>query len=324
MRSVLSSLEAFLRQELPQIDERLEADGRPVHDRPLMAAQIIVELYIVDIQGDTKEDYLLKDWFAEIYQSISGWYGKRYGSAKTQRHPSQIRGVVDHFGTPYILRVPLVLSEPGEGSTSWLRFPKEVLPHEKPTAWIDDAPPLKELAPRRLQRLEETAERTATLLRGINNNLISADLGNGKTRATANGVLRHLEKAAVDIATQEGTSSSLAMWELQMACEKTMKAYLAQRSITYPVTHDLRLLHRLSPDAARQPELKKAVSAMPLEHRIIAWRHAELDPPTTVEVLRVYRTALEVCDLWAARMLRKYVFKNFAVQIRVPSPRSVA
>jgi HEPN domain-containing protein len=313
-----SGLDTFLRQQLPVIDECLSAEGRPVHDRTLIAARIIIDLCLVSIDGDTKDNYLTKSWFAEIYRSVCKWYERRYGEERIHSQPAHIRGLVEHFSVPYILRIPLVFSEPGEDNTAWVIFPKEVLAAEVPLSWIEDSPSLDALPSDRKQKLEASTTEVATVLRGINNNLNSADLGKGNIRALADNIRCHLDKAAVDIATMEPGSTALAIWELQMACEKSMKVFLAQRGVTYPETHDLRALRKLTPELEKHPELKRAVSSLPSDGRIIKWRHAEIAPPPTAEALRYYGTALFVCGFCSERMLRKYVFKNFALQIRLP------
>ena len=59
------------------------------------------------------------------------------------------------------------------------------------------------------------------------------DLEETRLQAMSSSVLRHLEKAAVDAAAEDHSACSLAIWELHMACEKTMKTYLAQKGITF-------------------------------------------------------------------------------------------
>lgn len=236
------SYEALLCETLPWIDERFSKDGRPVHERPFAAARIIVDHFIVEIEGDTKVDYFTKLWFARIYEPIYAWYEARYGEALTRSRQEQTRGLVLYFGTPLLFRLPLVLNEPGRDGTTWLRFPKEVLAQETPLHWIETPPPLALIPAKRREALAGSTRHIAKLLRAINNDLNTADLGKSGSRALVGSVLRHLEKAAVDASAEDLGATSLGIWELQMACEKTMKAYLAQKEIAYPHTHDLRAL----------------------------------------------------------------------------------
>src|SRR5574337_550804 len=112
------TFESLLRETLPWIDEQFSKDGRPVHERPLAAAQIIVDHCIVAIKGDTKDEYLTKPWFAGIYRRIYKWYEGRYGQALTRAHRAQTRGLVHYFGSPLLFRLPLVVTEPGPDGTN--------------------------------------------------------------------------------------------------------------------------------------------------------------------------------------------------------------
>ena len=177
-------------------------------------------------------------------------------------------------------------------------------------------PPLAEMPAKRREALADSTRHIATLLRGINNDLNSADLRKSGSRALVGTVLRHLEKAAVDASAEDQGAISLAIWELQMASEKTMKAYLAQQGIAYPATHNLRALQKLAFAHADFGDAKTPMAAMPAERRSMAWRYSELPPPKPNEFFRVYGAALMLCRIYAGRMSRKYVFNNFAVQLK--------
>lgn len=313
-----ATFEEFLRDTLPWIDEHLAATGAAVQDRPLTAARQIVDLFIVDISGDTKENYLQKPWFAGIFKSVYQWYERRYGQTLTKSRQATALGIVSYFGTPYLLRVPLVLSEPGDNGTAWVRFPCEVLPTENPLEWIEAPPPLDAIKPKRKQSLDSDVRRVATALRAINLDLNTAALTEHEQRGLARSVIRHLEKAASDIVAHDKENISLAIWELQMACEKSIKVYLAQKHIEYPTTHDLRQLQKLAVDESDWSEAKTAMAAMPSEKRVIAWRYAEIPPPTPKEVERIYNSSLTLCGVYANRLSRKLVMKNASIQIRRP------
>lgn len=147
---------------------------------------------------------------------------------------------------------------------------------------------------------------------------MTADLGTSGPRALVSTVMRHLEKAAVDATTGDQVAVSLAIWELQMACEKTMKGFLAQQAVAYPETHDLRALQKLALAHSDFANAKKAMTAMPTEKWVIAWRYSELDPPTPSELFCIYEAALTLCTAYASKMSRKYTFNNFAVQLWRP------
>jgi hypothetical protein len=53
----------------------------------------------------------------------------------------------------------------------------------------------------------------------------------------------------------------------------------------------------------------------------MAWRYSELVPPTPLEFFRFYLATLKIVALYASKMPRKYVFNNFAVQLKKPLNR---
>lgn len=81
------TFQAFLTDLLPQLDEALAKAGKSVSERPMEAARFIVNELIVDIKGDTKDNFLQKSWFASIFLIAQDWFKKRYGNA--QVHPKR-------------------------------------------------------------------------------------------------------------------------------------------------------------------------------------------------------------------------------------------
>jgi len=281
------------------------------------AARFIVDELIVDIKGDTKDNYLQKSWFASIFLTVQDWYKKRYGIA--QVHPKRdVHGVVKHFGAFYLLRIPLTLTKPQGDGTCWLIFAKDVLSEEDATTWILNGPSLDGLRSRQVVTLRREATKTATHIRGIANDLMTADVADDADRAMVASVLRHLDKAAADICAPGHESASLAVWDLHMACEKVMKAYLRQESVVYPMIHDLRELNRLSPAKHDWSAVKLALGGFPSEARVMQWRYQTIATPSGEELWRFYGIALQVCSTYASRMTRKWTFNNFSVHLKNP------
>lgn len=315
-RHLPNSYEALLSEVLPQMNERFIKHSKPVHERASSAAQFIVEHMLVSIEGDSKDDYLTKPWFAGIYLPIVKWYEQRYGAALTHPKQPHAHAVVSYLGALYTMRVPLVLTDSGEDGTRWVRFPKEVLATEHPLEWLDFPPPVSSMKPKRREAFSQTLLHVANRLRAINNDLNTATHASKMVQRMASTVVRHFDKAAVDSAAVDLSSNALAPWELQMACEKTMKAYLSQDNGAYPETHDLRALHKLAERSLNWPEGKKTLAAFPSEKRVIKWRYAELPAPLPSDLWRMYGSAIELCYAYASRMSRKFVFNNFAIQLR--------
>ncbi len=312
------TFESLLRETLPWIDERFAKEGKPVQERPFAAAQIVVEFFIVEIKGDTKDNYLTKPWFAGIFDPILNWYERRYGQALLRSKQAKTIGLVHYFGSPLTFQLALVVSEPGEIGTTWVRFPKEVLENEDPLTWLDTPPPIEAMPAKRGNSLRASVATVANLLRGINNDLNTADLGKSAARSLVATILKHFEKAARDGASTDLSTVALGIWDLQMACEKAMKAFLFQSEIDYPDTHDLRALQKLAEVKGSLGSAKQFVAAMPSERRVVAWRYSELSPPTPADFFRFYLAALNLAGSYAAAMSRKHIFNNFAVQLRKP------
>jgi len=313
------TLESLLQESLPWIDERFAKDGKPVHERPFAATQVVIDFFVVEIEGDTKDNYLTKPWFVGFFDPVLKWYERRYGKTLLTSPKSGAIGLVHYFNSPITFHVALVLNEPGEDGTTWVRFPKEVLPAEDPLTWLDAAPPLDAMPDNRRQKLRASVHMVADLLRGINNDLNTADLGKSAARSLVGTVMKHLEKAATDGASYDPPTVALGVWDLQMACEKTMKAFISQASGAHPETHNLRALHCLAnANGDRTAEAKQFVSAMPSERRVLEWRYSETAPPTPSEFFRFYLATLRIVALYASRMTRKYAFNNFAVQLKKP------
>jgi len=310
---------SFLGETLSMIDERLARDGRPIHERPFAAARMIVDFCVESVEGDTKDEYLNKPWFGGIYRPVWDWYRVRYGEKLVRSKEMQTRGIVPYFGFPLVFSVPLVLHERGENGTSWVRFPTEILPPENPLTWLESPLPFEEMPNKRRVRLEQLIIQAATCIRSINNDLNTADLNEATQRSLVETVIPHLDKAVADETSDYENVRSLAVWELQMACEKTMKAYLWQAEVAFPETHDLRILQKIAEETRDFLEAKTALAAMPSTSRVIAWRYAQIPPPTPNEFQRMYDAALMVCRVYASMMRRKHIFKNFAIQLKKPA-----
>lgn len=318
------SFEDLLRDILPTLDEDFAKAGRPIPDRPLAAARFVVEHLIVEIKDETKEDYFVKPWFAGIYQPIYRWFKKRYGAGLTMSRQAQTHGLVDYFGSVLSFRLPLVFTSPGDEGTSWVHFPDAALPEEPALSWLNNPPPLDDIPASRRSKLEASIRETATHLRRINLNLNTADVTQPKVRSLVANVMRHFEKAATDAVAVDDAALCLAVWELQMACEKTIKGFLAQKLGEYPEIHNLRQLHKLAANTVDLSAAKSHVSAFPAESKVMAWRYSEIPTPKPSEFLRFYVAAVNLCLVYSESMNRKMVIKNFAVQLKASPWRNKA
>lgn len=313
-----NTFEGYLNETLPMIDEYFDRINHEVHKRPFLAACQIVDFFILDIKGDTKDNYLVKPWFVELCHRVGDWYARRYGEAIILPPERTLRGLLMHHSTLYQVIIPTTLKEPGENDTTWIKFPIEIFPNENIFEWIEPKLPIQTFTYKKRITIANAITTVATNLRIVNHDLGTASFKDKKTRTLADSILRHFEKAAFDASSHDRNNSSLAIWELNMACEKTIKAYLFQKNIPYPKTHNLRDLHKLADVDDSWHEEKKAIVAIPNERKVIAWRYEECPPPTQKEIMRIYLACLTLCRLYANRMQRKLVFRNGSIQIRNP------
>ena len=172
------------------------------------------------------------------------------------------------------------------------------------------------MKPKRHAAFTQAVLHVTNRLRSINNDLNTATHASKAVQRMSSTVIRHFDKAAVDSATADFSANALAPWELQMACEKTMKAYLWQIEGRYPETHDLRVLNRIAEETLQWPEGKSTLADFPSEKRVIRWRYAELSAPLPSELWRMYGAAIELCHAYSSRMSRKFIFNNFTVHLR--------
>lgn len=311
-------LEALLRWLLPQLDDELSKAGIPISGRPLKAACIVVDHYVVDIKGDTKEGYLNKKWFASIYIPVREWFIARYGPA--QVHPPQVsqHGVVKHHGAFYLLRIPLTVARPPQDDTFGLVFAREVLPEEDPASWLINGPSLEVMHLRSADTLRRAATCIANQVRGIVNNISTAKLPDEATRAMLDSVMCHLDKAAVGMCDQSNGASSLATWELLSACEKIIKVYLVQENIPIPRIHDLLELNRQAFVKHGSLLTESVLGRCPSSSRVLKWRYQAIKPPTMSELWKFYEAALQLCTIYSSWIKRDIYFDNFSIQLGKP------
>ena len=178
-----NSLELFVLESLPVLDEILSSWGTPIRERPLLAANLFVDKCIVEIRGDTKDNHYEKWWFSKIYKVASVWYRTRFPNSFKDCGDKNAIGVVVMYGVPFEVQVPLFFDEPEDhGKKLWVVFPKEVLPHDDVMSWVTNAPNLKTLSHESIEIWENKVKNLGNRLRAIHNNIGMADLGNGHLR----------------------------------------------------------------------------------------------------------------------------------------------
>jgi len=93
-KSFENGIKEVLESQLPIFDDILAESQKPLSERPLAAAFYFVDYCIVNIKGDSKENFLEKEWFRSIYKLIKQWYDNRYGAARKSVQELIAHGVV--------------------------------------------------------------------------------------------------------------------------------------------------------------------------------------------------------------------------------------
>jgi hypothetical protein len=133
---------------LPLIDGLMTKMNVPLGQRPFQAAVFLVRECVVAIEGDTKDDFWRRPWFAAMYRVIDGWYEERYGDALDARSGKIECGLAVIYELPFKLLIPVTLIEPDQpGESFWLVYPSEVLPNEDILGWLVKPPNLARLSP---------------------------------------------------------------------------------------------------------------------------------------------------------------------------------
>lgn len=286
-------LREAIAERLVYIDEYLSASEVVVSQRVTQAAILFVQDWIIEMEGDDKTDFYVKSWFAVIHHYVEEWYRDHYGPALKHGEDSLATGIVLVRGVPVEVRVPLTRSTvetPGE--TFWLHFPVTIEEGENPESWLVGSPPID-----KLDRWERTklAAKLATVCKGLRRiriNLMGIKPSDETVNGFVEGVLSEFESAAGNILRKDAGARGAALWSLQMAVEKTLKAFSQHKIGSFRQSHDLFVLYDDVKDQgidAQRALLKK----MPREPQVMSDRYGLDGTPAIAEVMSAYDAALE-------------------------------
>jgi len=294
---------------LPDIDEHLSESKIRLAERPLSAGGIIVRNFILEVSGDAnKDDYATKPWFAILYHHVHNWYRDRYGPLLEQNPTGFARGVVLVRGFPIELKVPLTRGQvetPNE--TAWLYFPVDVDASEDPLAWLIDPPPLAKLDDSDLTDVRRNASQVARSLRSVRQYTIGPDPSSDTIDGLLDGVLTELEGAASNILRNEQQCVGPALWDIQMACERALKAFCQQKAGQFKETHDLFVLfddavpHGLTAD-------RNLLKALPRVNDAVDSRYGLGGSRSIADTVEAYKSALRFVSDVCKSISRKITF----------------
>lgn len=309
-------LEEAIAAHMKWIDPILSEERGPMKTRPSSAARLFVKHAVIRVSDDTIDDYSNQPWFAVIYHHVEQWYRDHYGAAfDADDIQSTAAGVVLVRGIPIQIRVPLTTvraETPGE--TIWVRFPNVVEADEDPLSWLVGSPNLDRLQHEERAKLIKMATDVATCLRATNINLQGVDPSDATIRGFISGVMSELETAAHNIQRDDAKRWGSALWALQMAIERTLKALDQQQHGSFREIHDLFLLFDRVTLQGNRNLLKK----LPRGDQIMDLRYGLGDQAQIDEVIDAYMAALSIVSAASHAMKRRLSFGGGGILMRKP------
>ncbi len=296
-----SDFDAAIAERLPLHDEYLAKAGVDLQERPFRATLDYIESWIVAIDlGDGEliepgaPEMVKTRWFGMILRSVQKWYRQRYGDAMTESTEHTLTAFVLVWSTAFQLSIPSIIPDPeGPSGSAWLRFPNKVLPVETPLKWIRPAPATEQLSPSERHELEVTATEVATLMRSINVAILGIPHNSTDLAGLLTAAHSHLTSSAAKAIQGGHPSLEIGCWDLHMAAECSLKAYVKVQTGSFPKSHDLNHLFRLTSNGL--PQLQPAdLKRLPPWQVAVAYRYGDGPQLSVVAFFEMYRAVLRI------------------------------
>ncbi len=316
--------ETMLSEALDAIDRGLAEGDMPLTTRPLTAARYFVRYWVSQVEDGQSEgphapgefsDYLTSDWFKVIYARTVAWYADRYGSAM-DRDERSFAGCIPILGTAFLLRVPIITKRSGTpGETIWICYPDKIEDDEDALEWLENGPNIGSLPRGDGLKARRLANEVATLLRGIHVNLATVEKTDSRVWQLRDQILNHLEGAAEKIVRGKPEDLKHAQWDMQMACELSLKMLAQQRGGQFVESHDLYHLYDQLPPGD-SPFDRKRLSQIPNWERMAEWRYGGGAGIPTATAFSRYKATLKIVFGVASVAQRKIRVGGARIEIR--------
>lgn len=288
------NLKETLADYLPLIDATLSAQEIRVSIRPFRAAVIFVEDFVLEVSGDDKTNYPAKPWFAILYHYVDEWYREQYGAAFKADKSGFAIGVVLVREIPVEVQVPLTrlrVETPGE--SSWVFFPVEVEKDEEPLEWLVSPPTLERLLADEKSKLGARTVTVASSLRSLQMNLMGIEPRDEQVTGLLDGVLAEFETSARNILRNDTSGRGSALWALQMATERILKAFAKHKMNSFREIHNL---FELFDDMAEYLSgiNRDLLKKLPRDKQAVTDRYGLGGTPSLPEMIDAYNSALEL------------------------------
>ena len=290
---------------LAERDSAFVEEGLPLRHRPLQGALAFVKDCVNEVQGGTLEAPIGQAWFDAIHYEALRWYAERYGDAMRCDSDGDARGLVVVGGAPIALLFQLTVSRPGsQPHTTRLSFPDSVRDDEDVTGFIDGRFTIGAFPEAEQRLIRERISDVASRTRRINRGLRFANLDE-TGRAFVSRAMWALRHGVESITANSPERLGLAVWELNLVGELSIKTFLTQREVAFPKTHVVRDLYERG-CAAGLPGLEDTVvvDVFPKKEQAIQHRYGEVPPPSLRTAVALYDAALAMALHCASHLSR--------------------
>lgn len=254
---------AILHEALPEIDKALSQANTPISSRKLKAFEIVQETML---EVSDYKAFLASDAHGRFLIIIEDWFRDRYGEAVVSVDESVFVSAVLVHGTPFLMHVPSNFKTSADKSNmAWVGFPASVQPEENVLGWIRSGGVAERLSESERLALNETAGRTANLIRSIGfdlrslENEMDADIAD-----LASSVRSNLQGSARHLCERSEAGLRMAAWDASQATEKALKLLIRRKGQIPKQTHILQDLadgvETLGSSAVDRVELAKIPS----------------------------------------------------------------
>lgn len=304
-------------EHLPGLDEILDSEKLPVHERTFRAAHLFVDL-AVEAPEAVKQELLGSITFREgILPIVSDWYWAKYGSLCRDQRSRELSGILSAYAQPLLIQIPQTLSRVEvEGETLWLTLPDSLREDESIRKLTGGLINLAALPPAASKAVQAEAALVVGISRSINLNLMSKEGLDEETFSLGQTIWPHFEKAVRDLLLLTSEGAAAACWDLHLAVEKAFKVLIRSKQPgAAPFGHDLNALQKQALRCGAVID-SALVKRLPKEKMAIQFRYAEA-LVSTATAIDHYKTALELVDQITREIPRKLKLNNTSFLIKM-------
>ena len=132
----------------------------------------------------------------------------------------------------------------------------------------------------------------------------------------AAAITTHIGNAVSSFCDGREAAKQLAIWDLHLAVEKTLKVFLLHKGVSPPNIHDLADLEVRAREWSLLTPLEDLVSALPTGRDAVKYRYGELPVPAVGTFYEWYETALEVIDHLVNQLARGFFADHASITIQ--------